>query len=72
MHERKPATMYNGFETASVGTSTLGSGTNPRLECTPALATESAQSQMNRWVVLALAASSSFITTLDGSIVNWL
>jgi EmrB/QacA subfamily drug resistance transporter len=25
---------------------------------------------MNRWVVLALAASSSFITTLDGSIVN--
>lgn len=70
MHERKPATMYNGFETASVGTSTLGSGTNPRLECTPALATESAQSQMNRWVVLALAASSSFITTLDGSIVN--
>ncbi len=70
MHERKPATMYNRFETASVGTSALGSGTNPRLERTPALVTESAQSQMNRWVVLALAASSSFITTLDGSIVN--
>jgi EmrB/QacA subfamily drug resistance transporter len=28
------------------------------------------EDQMNRWLVLALAASSSFITTLDGSIVN--
>ena len=28
------------------------------------------EEQMSRWLVLALAASSSFITTLDGSIVN--
>ena len=75
MHEPKPITLYDKFETTSVGASTfdgLNTGTNPRLERVPALPSESAhsQGQMNRWVVLALAASSSFITTLDGSIVN--
>lgn len=42
------------------------------LERAPVLATGSIpeEAQMNQWVVWALAASSSFITTLDGSIVN--
>jgi EmrB/QacA subfamily drug resistance transporter len=31
---------------------------------------EQEQLQINRWIIFALAASSSFITTLDGSIVN--
>ena len=50
----------------------VSSGTHPRIERAPALSAEATrdQGQMNRWVVLALAASSSFITTLDGSIVN--
>ena len=75
MHERKATNMYDRFETTNGGTSALAGvsgGTNPRLERVPALPAEPARSegQMNRWVVLALAASSSFITTLDGSIVN--
>jgi len=68
MYEKKPATMYDKFE--SVGASSLNAGTNPQLERAPVLTVKSAQSQTSRWVVLALAASSSFITTLDGSIVN--
>src|SRR5258707_15404046 len=79
MHERKSTNAYKKLETSSVGTPAyagVGTGTNPRLERAPVLSAESAresargQGQMNRWVVLALAASSSFITTLDGSIVN--
>jgi EmrB/QacA subfamily drug resistance transporter len=70
MHEKKPAAMYDNFK--SVGASSLSAGTNPRLERVAALPAEAVrdEGQMNRWVVLALAASSSFITTLDGSIVN--
>jgi hypothetical protein len=70
MHEKKPAATYDSFK--SVGASSLGAGTNPQLERVPALPAEAArdEGQMSRWVVLALAASSSFITTLDGSIVN--
>lgn len=71
MHERKPTNVYDKFETTSAGASAL-TGTNPRLERVPVLSVEATRSEglMNRWVVLALAASSSFITTLDGSIVN--
>lgn len=35
-----------------------------------ALRTDKSQDQMNKWVMLALAASTGFMTTLDGSIVN--
>ncbi len=75
MYEHKPTVFYDKFETASVGEPALvgaSAATQPDLERTPALSTEAAQDEglMNRWVVLALAASSSFITTLDGSIVN--
>lgn len=71
MHEGKPANVYNRFEAGSVGAPAYsGISTNPRLERVPVLPAETVQRQMNRWVVLALAASSSFITTLDGSIVN--
>lgn len=71
MHEGKPANVYNRFEATSVGAPAYsGVSTNPQLERVPALPSEAVQRQMNRWVVLALAASSSFITTLDGSIVN--
>jgi EmrB/QacA subfamily drug resistance transporter len=35
-----------------------------------ALRTEKRQEQMNKWVVLALASSAAFMTTLDSSIVN--
>ncbi len=75
MHERKATTVYDRFETSSVGASSIvgvNGKTHPALERVPVLSAEPIQSQdqMNRWVVLALAASSSFITTLDGSIVN--
>src|SRR5258707_571195 len=75
MYERRAKNVYDKFEASSVGTPAyagVGTGTSPRLERAPVLSAGSArdQGQMNRWVVLALAASSSFITTLDGSIVN--
>lgn len=72
MHERKPTNVYHPFETTGAGTSAIAgvnAGTNPRLERVPVEATYD-EGLMNRWVVLALAASSSFITTLDSSIVN--
>src|SRR5262245_1924529 len=37
---------------------------------TAALRTDKRQDQMNKWAVLALSASATFMTTLDGSIVN--
>ncbi|HEX7736777.1 MAG TPA: MFS transporter [Ktedonobacteraceae bacterium] len=88
MYERRPANVYDKFETGGIGALAFAKGDVPAneqesaltaaekqasgLERAPVLSVESAQeeSQMNRWVVLALAASSSFITTLDGSIVN--
>src|SRR5260370_23370810 len=75
MYERKTKKVYEKFEANSTGATVLagvGAGTHPRIERAPALSTEATRDrgQMNRWVVLALAASSSFITTLDGSIVN--
>jgi EmrB/QacA subfamily drug resistance transporter len=70
MHEKKSRISYNSIRTTGVSASALGADTNPRLERAPVLPTTPALSEMNRWVMLALAASSSFITTLDGSIVN--
>lgn len=71
MHEKKSTNIYDKFETTSVGTSArANTGANSRAGAYPALATELTHGQMNRWIVLALSASSSFITTLDSSIVN--
>ncbi len=70
MYEKKSGTISDEFEKAGTSVFALDAGTNSKLEHASTLAIESAQNQMNRWIVWALAASSSFITTLDGSIVN--
>lgn len=75
MHERTPTNVHDKFESAGAGASACAGvnvGTDPSPGRVPALPAEAvrSQDQMNRWVVLALSASSSFITTLDGSIVN--
>ncbi|HEX6479804.1 MAG TPA: MFS transporter [Ktedonobacteraceae bacterium] len=65
---------YASFETASMhgGTRAITApvravhlGANP-----PSDQTGQLQGQMNKWIVLGLAAAASFMTTLDGSIVN--
>jgi EmrB/QacA subfamily drug resistance transporter len=73
MYEKRSENVYEKFETAN-----LDDAIHPVERVTDGLkrATasriEQAQKpvQVNRWIVFALAASSSFITTLDGSIVN--
>src|SRR5438552_1888170 len=73
MYEERKKNVYGKFETASLGdalqpvahvTDTAG-----RIPATP-IEQKRKQIQMNPWIIFALAAASSFITTLDGSIVN--
>src|SRR6184192_3256867 len=65
---------YGKFETASVNGAAraiiapvraVHRTANP-----PSTHTGELQGQMNKWIVLALAAAATFMTTLDGSIVN--
>ena len=66
--------MYSTFETASM----QGAGhtlTTPvravhHIINPPSSKTGELQGQVNKWIMLALSATASFITTLDGSIVN--
>src|SRR5438067_3242597 len=65
---------YGKFETASVN-GAAHAITAPvravhRTANPPSVHTGELQGQMNKWIVLALAAAASFMTTLDGSIVN--
>jgi EmrB/QacA subfamily drug resistance transporter len=65
---------YRKFETASVN-GAVGAITAPvravhPVANPPARKTGELQGQMNKWIVLALAAAATFMTTLDGSIVN--
>ncbi len=73
MYEKRGKNVYGNFEAASLGEALqpLARATDKTV-CRPVSPVEREQSQfqMNRWVVFALAASSSFITTLDSSIVN--
>src|SRR5437868_856233 len=65
---------YRNFETVSVNGS-AGTITAPiravhRAANPPSRHTGELQGQMNKWIVLALAAAATFMTTLDSSIVN--
>lgn len=70
MHETQSKIVYARYTAIGTETPRADSGVASQPEQAPVPVTESVQNQMNRWVVLALAASSSFITTLDSSIVN--
>src|SRR5260370_23670054 len=61
---------YAKFETVSMNGAAHGITAPVRAGNPTSLRTGELQGQMNKWIVLALAASASFMTTLDGSIVN--
>src|SRR3989440_12679439 len=65
---------YGKFETASVNGAARAITTPVRaVHCTAnplSVHTGELQGQMNKWIVLALASAATFMTTLDGSIVN--
>ena len=63
MYEKRSKNVYGKFETASLSDT---GGSIASVKGSP----ERAPIQVSKWIVFALAASSSFITTLDGSIVN--
>ncbi|HET8840096.1 MAG TPA: hypothetical protein VFN35_01455, partial [Ktedonobacteraceae bacterium] len=68
MHEKKAEILYSNLEMTGTGGVPLSIDEHSAIES--ALPDEITPNQTNRWVVFALAASTSFITTLDGSIVN--
>jgi EmrB/QacA subfamily drug resistance transporter len=73
MDKEQPKNMYKKFATFSVNHA--GLATTPALEVYHAakpssVHTDKLQGQMNKWIVLALSAAATFMTTLDGSIVN--
>jgi EmrB/QacA subfamily drug resistance transporter len=74
MHKELRHNTYRTFETASVNGAAhaitapiraVHHAANP-----PSSKTGELQGQTNKWIVLALAATATFMTTLDGSIVN--
>ncbi len=73
MYEERTKNAYGKFETASLGDALPPvAGVTDTAGCISTLPVkpERKQVQMNPWIIFALAAASSFITTLDGSIVN--
>jgi EmrB/QacA subfamily drug resistance transporter len=77
MHEERKRNVYGKFEVGSVSGSAhpfVKSAYSKADYAANVTATRvvpaKSQAQTNKWIVFALSASSSFITTLDGSIVN--
>jgi EmrB/QacA subfamily drug resistance transporter len=74
MNKEQRNNTYGKFETASVNGAARAI-TAPvravhRTANPPSAYTGELQGQMNKWIVLALAPAATFMTTLDGSIVN--
>jgi len=71
MYEKRSKNAYGKFETASLS-DTGGSIARVKGDAERSITAShvALKPQVNKWIVFALAASSSFITTLDGSIVN--
>src|SRR5436309_9044474 len=74
MNKEQRNNTYGKFETASVNGAARAITTPVRaVHCTAnplSVHTGELQGQMNKWIVLALASAATFMTTLDGSIVN--
>ena len=75
MYEKKSKNVYHSIETTGAGLESERVSSEVLIESgsiqKEQVAGEQQVSQdLNKWVVFALAASASFITTLDGSIVN--
>jgi EmrB/QacA subfamily drug resistance transporter len=74
MEKKLDKNNYRNFEAISISTAvrpaTAPMGRVHHTVNPAAVRTDKSQYQMNKWVVFALAASATFMTTLDGSIVN--
>ncbi len=72
MHNKQEKNRYRMFEIMSVSGAAAHNVTAPihRVTNTKMPVALRQNVPMNKWVILALAASASFMTTLDGSIVN--
>jgi EmrB/QacA subfamily drug resistance transporter len=71
MYEKRNKNVYGKFETASLSDSVSPVvRVKDSTERTTTASQVALKPQVNKWIIFALAASSSFITTLDGSIVN--
>jgi EmrB/QacA subfamily drug resistance transporter len=75
MMEKKPGKKnYSRFESMSmgkaVGAASIFTEESSQVVNPSAARVDKSQQLMSKWVILALAASASFMTTLDGSIVN--
>src|SRR5881275_1390062 len=74
MNKEQRNNTYGKFETASVNGAaraiTAPVRAVQRTANPPSVYTGEIQAQMNKWIVLALASAATFMTTLDGSIVN--
>lgn len=73
MYEKGNKNVYGKFEAASLGNTihpVVGATDRTGHTTAPYVEQEQSPVQVNKWSVFALAASSSFITTLDSSIVN--
>ena len=66
MHTEQSKNKYSNLEIVNVG----GAAAHAVTGSLPAVRRAPLADEMNKWVTLALAASTSFMTTLDGSIVN--
>src|SRR5258708_36884020 len=74
MDKEQSKNKYGSFETASMhgGTRAITAPVRAvqHIANPPSVQTGQLQGQMNKWMVLVLAGAASFMTTLDGSIVN--
>src|SRR5450759_2261299 len=68
MHKEQRTNEYRKLNLMNVSATGTASVQSMRHETRPL--TQQKNEQMNKWVILALSASATFITTLDGSIVN--
>ncbi|GCE25315.1 MFS transporter [Dictyobacter alpinus] len=70
MYDKRKDVAYGKFETATHGQSLRISGDLKASSAQVIRDTTQQQVAVNKWAILCLAASSGFLTTLDGSIVN--
>src|ERR1700681_491284 len=70
MNKEQRSSGYGNFSITSMSTAATATAPVHRIHSATGPLALRANNQMNKWVILALAASATFMTTLDGSIVN--
>ena len=70
MNKKQTFNTYGKFEAASMNEVVRTVPTMRSIATSPASRTNELPIPVNKWMVLALSAAATFMTTLDGSIVN--